>query len=224
MKITFIGQAGLLIEKNDVKIMVDPYLSDSVKEINPANYRRVPVKEELFDIKPDIVIFTHNHLDHFDPETARKFVNENTSATVLSPVSVWNEVRKYGGKNNYIFFNRGTSRSEKGFVITAVRAEHSDPDAIGVVISDGEKKIYITGDTLYNEEIFKDIPEDIYALFLPINGVGNNMNIADAKRFAERVNPRYAVPLHWGMFDNLDPNEFDYEKKIIPKIYEEVAL
>ena len=50
-----------------------------------------------------------------------------------------------------------------------MRAEHSDPTPIGVIIDDGEKKYYITGDTLYNEEIFKDIPEDIYALFLPVN-------------------------------------------------------
>ena len=50
------------------------------------------------------------------------------------------------------------------------------------------------------------------------------MNMADAKRFAERVNPRYAVPHHWGMFDNLDPDAFDYENKVIPKIYEEVAV
>ena len=31
-------------------------------------------------------------------------------------------------------------------------------------IDDGDKKYYITGDTLYNEEIFKDIPNDIFLL------------------------------------------------------------
>ena len=64
MKITWLGQAGLLFEQNGIKIMIDPYLSDSVEKINPKNYRRVAVKESLFDIKPDIMIFTHNHLDH----------------------------------------------------------------------------------------------------------------------------------------------------------------
>ena len=37
MKITWLGQAGLLFETNGVTIIVDPYLSDSVKEINPRN-------------------------------------------------------------------------------------------------------------------------------------------------------------------------------------------
>ena len=65
MKITWLGQAGLLFENDNFKIMIDPYLSDSVKKINPANYRRKPVNEELFTIKPDVMIFTHNHLDHY---------------------------------------------------------------------------------------------------------------------------------------------------------------
>ena len=33
------------------------------------------------------------------------------------------------------------------------------------------------------KEIFDDIPDDIYAVFLPVNGAGNNMNMTDAKRF-----------------------------------------
>ena len=83
MKITWLGQAGLLFENDNVKIMIDPYLSDSVKKINPKNYRRVPVLKSLFDVKPDIMIFTHNHLDHYDPETVQKFVTNNTAITVL---------------------------------------------------------------------------------------------------------------------------------------------
>ena len=46
MKIRWLGQAGLLFEKDNLKIMIDPYLSDSVKKINPKNYRCVPVKKE----------------------------------------------------------------------------------------------------------------------------------------------------------------------------------
>ena len=100
------------------------------------------------------------------------------------------------------------------------KAEHSDITPIGVIIDDGEKKYYITGDTLYNEEIFDDIPNDIYALFLPINGVGNNMNKADAARFAARVKHKCVVPVHFGMFDEIIPQGFN----TVPKIYEEIKL
>jgi len=93
--------------------MIDPYLSDSVQKIEPQNYRRVPVDTSVYGIKPDIMIFTHNHLDHYDPETAEKFITEDSSITVLSPKSVYSEVRKRGGSNNYILFNRHTSWTEE---------------------------------------------------------------------------------------------------------------
>ncbi|MBQ6947675.1 MAG: MBL fold metallo-hydrolase, partial [Clostridia bacterium] len=89
---------------------------------------------------------------------------------------------------------------------------------------DGEMRIYITGDTLYNEEIFKDLRQPIDVLFLPINGVGNNMNKADAARFARKVGAAKVVPLHWGMFDELTPDDFDSDQTVIPKLYEIINL
>ena len=224
MKITWLGQAGLLLENDNIKIMVDPYFSDSVEKLNSNNYRRVPVLEDVFKIKPDIMIFTHNHLDHYDPETIAHYINRDSNLTVLSPKSVWNDIRNIGGNNNYIIFGRHTSWSEKNIKFTGVKAEHSDEYAIGIIIDDGDKKYYITGDTLYNEEIFKDIPEDIYVVFLPVNGKGNNMNMDDAKRFCERLKPNYAVPIHCGMFDEIDMNKFEYVNKIVPEVFREVVL
>lgn len=223
-KIIWLGQAGLLFEHRGYKIMIDPYLSDSVKKINPKNYRRKQVDESLFDIKPDMMIFTHNHLDHYDPETVERFITEDSAITILAPSSVWSEVRKIGGNNNYVLFNRHTQWSAAGLVLSAVKAEHSDPTPIGVIIDDGEKKYYVTGDTLYNKEIFEDIPDGIYAIFLPVNGVGNNMNMTDAARFAKRVGAKKVVPIHIGMFDELDASAFACENKVVPKIYKTIEI
>ena len=224
MKITYLGQAGLMFETGGSVIMIDPYLSDSVKKVNPKNYRRLPVDESYLEIKPDIIIFTHNHLDHYDPETVKHFITQETKITVLAPQSVWNDVRMIGGDNNYVLFNRHTTWTQNGIRFTAVKAEHSDPTPIGVIIDDGKKKYYITGDTLYNEEIFEDIPDDIYALFLPINGVGNNMNMTDAMQFANRVNAKKVVPFHIGLFDGLSADDFECNNKVVAEIYKEIKL
>ena len=224
MKVTYIGQAGLIFQTEAHTVMIDPYLSDSVKKVNPLNYRRIPVDERIFSIKPDVMIFTHNHLDHYDTETVEKFISADSEITVLSPTSVWEDVRRIGGKNNYVLFNRHTVWTEQEISFTAVKAEHSDSCAIGVIIDDGEKKYYVTGDTLYNEAIFDDIPTGIYALFLPVNGVGNNMNMCDAARFAQRVNAEKVVPIHIGMFDELSADAFACENKVIAEIYREVKL
>lgn len=224
MKITYLGQAGFLFETENIKIMLDPYLSNSVEAIEPHNYRRVPVDESFFEIKPDVMIFTHDHLDHYDPETASRFIVEGAGVTVLSPRSVFDKVKKTCGGNNYVLFENGTVWTENGVSFSAVKAVHSDPFAIGVVIDDGEHKYYITGDTLYNESIFETLPDDIYAVFLPVNGVGNNMNMSDAARFAKRTGAKKVVPMHIGLFDEKTSEMFECDNKVKIKIYEEIDL
>ena len=225
MKITWLGQAGLLFETDGVKIMVDPYLSDSVKAIQPHFWRRVPVDKSFFDIKPDIIVLTHDHLDHTDPDTLCHYLGENTEITVLASGNAWEKVRKlFGGiKNNYVTFNEGTEWTEKGIHFKAVPANHSDSCAIGALITAEDKTYYVTGDTLYDERVLNALPNKIDVVFLPINGVGNNMNMTDAKRFCERIGAQ-AVPVHCGLFDEKDMNDFDYENKVVPEFYKEIDL
>ena len=228
MKITWLGQAGLLFEQGGITVLVDPYLSDSVGEVNPALRRRVAVEERLLQLRPDVIVCTHNHADHTDPQTLRHYLGvegqaANHSVTVLAPGAAWEAVRKFGGEHNYILFNRHTEVSISGVRLTAVKAAHSDPDAIGVILDWDGKLYYHTRDTLYSRDIFADIPEGIDTLFLPINGVGNNMNVIDAARFAKRIGARRSVPLHWGLFDSLDPVAFQAAGRIIPTIYQEIG-
>lgn len=226
MKITYIGQAGLLIEKNGAKILIDPYLSNSVVKVNPRNYRRQPIDESLLKISPDAIILTHDHIDHTDEETLVHYLGHETEKPilVLGSRSAYKKVLPFKNYHNYVEFPPHTVWSDFGLTFRSVKAEHSDFEAIGIIIEDEGKKYYITGDTLYNEDIFADIPDDIYALFLPVNGVGNNMNMTDAERFTKKVNPKYVVPFHIGMFDNLSAEIFNADNKIIPKIYEEIVF
>lgn len=224
MKITFLGQAGLLFETDACKVMIDPYLSNSVVRVNPLNWRRVPVDESFFDIRPDILIFTHDHLDHFDPDTVSILLERHKNITVLAPTSVWNKVRQMAPGNNYVLFDPHTRWTEKGIRFEAVKAQHSDAYAIGVILSDGEKKYYITGDTLYSTEVLSQLPDDLDVVFLPVNGVGNNMNMEDGADFFRATGAKTAVPMHTGLFDELDANAFPVANKVVPEFYKEIKL
>ena len=224
MKITWLGQAGLMFETCGKIIFFDPYLSNSCFKKNPKTDRRVKIDERFFDIKPDIIVLTHSHLDHTDPETLEVYLANEKSILVLAPEAAFLEAKKFGGNHNYVKFNRHSQFTVGNVRFTAVRAEHSDVHPIGVIIEAEGKKYYITGDTLYNTDIFEDIPEDIEAVFLPVNGLGNNMNMTDAKRFCEKIRPRVAVPMHCGLFDNFDLNDFEYENKVVPKFWQEIVL
>ena len=49
------------------------------------------------------------------------------------------------------------------------------------------------------------------------------MNMTDAAKFCEQIKAR-AIPLHCGLFDELDVNDFSYERKIVPAFYKEIEL
>lgn len=223
MKVTWIGQAGFVFEADGKKIIIDPYLSDSCERLNPKNKRRISVDSRFLVNTYDIVIFTHNHMDHTDPDTYPTIL-KGASSLVLAPFSAWNEVRTIGGDNNYVMFNSGTVWTEGKLTFTAVKAEHSDRDAIGVLISDGKKKYYITGDTLYNSAVIADAPKCVDYVFAPVNGVGNNMNMTDAALFAEEIEAEHIIPVHIGLFDSHTPNEFKSDRRLVLEVYKEYEL
>ena len=184
----------------------------------------MPIDQAYLQLQPDVLICTHNHLDHLDPETVPHYLNREKPVLVLSPNSCFMELKKFAGDHNYVKFDRHVEWTQGGVFFKAVKAEHSDPTPIGVIIDDGDMRIYITGDTLYNEEIFDDVVGEFDAVFLPINGVGNNMNLTDAARFAKKIKTKAVVPVHWGMFDELTPEGFAAENKVIPELYKKIHL
>lgn len=208
MKVTWLGQAGLLFAVGEQRILIDPYFSDSVEKVNPASRRRMPAPDWVWDIRPDVLLFTHDHLDHYDPETAPRILRSREKITVLCAPATWEKARACGGGHNYIRFARHSEWTQGGVRFAAVKAEHSDPAPIGVVIEAEGKTIYVTGDTLYSRAIFPDLPQGIDVIFLPVNGAGNNMNAADAARFAAQTGAKRVVPLHVGLFDDLTPDVY----------------
>ena len=225
--ITWLGQAGLLLERDGFRLMIDPYLSDSCGKVNPRSHRRVPVDPKFLAMQPDAILCTHDHLDHTDPETLGVFLNRTQPVTVLAPGTAWTKARAFGGPHNYVQFERHTRWTAGPFRLTAVKAAHSDPAAIGVLIEDGDRRLYVTGDTLYNTDVLADIRAlggTIDAVFLPVNGVGNNMNMTDAADFAAAVGARAVVPLHIGLFDDLTADAFCCAGKVVPEFFKEIAL
>ena len=226
MKITWLGQAGFLFETGKFKIIIDPYLSDSCHKVNPLSFRRYPVDETFLKMKPDVLILTHDHLDHTDPETLDYYLKDTEGVTVLASGNAWSRVRKYGPAHNFVMFNQGTEFTVCGITFKAVYAEHSDDKAIGVIFTAENNTYYITGDTLYNHKVFENLPDTkINAVFLPINGRGNNMNAYDALRFAQRIRAEKMIPCHFGLFDDIDAQKVvDSDRAVIPSPFKKIML
>ena len=222
MKVTWLGQAGLYLQTKQVSILVDPYFTDSASSV--ACHRKMPVDPMVWSLKPDVLLITHDHIDHYDPETVSHFVHADSNVTVLSPRSVWESIRKAKGENNFVCVSSGVIWTAGDVEIRTVSAVHSDPFAVGFVLKTGEKRYYIAGDTLYSRQLAKEIAEPVDVAFLPINGKGNNMNATDAAKLASELDAKLAIPVHFGMLDDLDATVFAYENKMIPEIYKELEL
>ena len=225
MKITYLGQAGFLVETDGKTIIIDPYLSDSVAKFEPQNKRRQPIDQSFLKLKPDVIICTHAHGDHFDVETLKNYLTEDSAITFLSPRSAWTKAREFKGNNNYVLFNEGTEWTIGNVTLKAVKAEHSDEFAIGVILSAEGKNYFFTGDTLYNKKVIDSVKGiDIYAIFLPVNGRGNNMNKADAVKLYGKVKAKHFVPVHIGMFDDITADDILVKNKVVPTIYQEIKF
>ena len=134
MNVTWITQAGLVFENEKMTVMVDPYLSNSVAEtLDPAKERRIPVDESIFDIHPDVIIITPEHLDHLDPDTLKRFLcRGGKPITALAPDNAYLKLLELGGKeHNYVLLAPHSVWSEGGLTFYAVKAEHSDRTAAG---------------------------------------------------------------------------------------------
>ena len=109
-----------------------------------------------------------------------------------------------------------------------MKAEHSDRTAAGFILDDTNKTYYVSGDTLYNYDVIDDVlslvEDGVDYAFLPINGVGNNMNAKDAADFAYEIGAKCAIPVHYGLFDAIDPADFDFEDAMILTPYEKTEL
>ena len=60
--------------------------------------------------------------------------------------------------------------------------------------------------------------------FLPINGKGNNMNAKDAADFAYEIGAKCAAPIHYGLFDELSPESFDFDDVMLLTPFKAVEL
>ena len=69
-----VGHASVLIQVAGQNILVDPVWSDRASPVRFAGPKRANAPGVEFDALPpiDVVLITHSHYDHLDPETLRR--------------------------------------------------------------------------------------------------------------------------------------------------------
>lgn len=202
-KLTFAGQAGFILEsKNRYRVGIDLYLSDCCDRYFGFK-RLLPYLFDPLSLHLDLLIATHAHYDHFDPDSVPQMMS-SSSMQLVCAYDVKVEAERLGLEQNRITYMREHDVFDNGDVrITAMPCDHGEdtPDAIGLLIELDGKRLYITGDTAFREDYFSSAElrhPDI--LIMPINGAFGNMNETEGAKAAGMIRPRLAIPCHYWNF------------------------
>ncbi len=229
----WLGQAGFVIDTPGLRIVIDPYLSNSLETkyhgtVFP-HLRMAPAPltpDELGNV--DLVLCTHHHTDHLDGETLVPLARANPGLRLYLPHPVIPEAKKRLGEAEVKLCAHGDQDLHvegdwriEGTVAKhneVVRDEHQNSLCIGYLVQCGPFRIYHSGDTLWHDDIVQKArdfgPIDI--AFLPINGnkperrVAGNLNGTEAAALAKAIRARVVVPCHYDMFEfnTVTPDEF----------------
>jgi len=181
--ITFIGHASLMIEAGNRIIYIDPVTT-------VADYSALA--------KGDIILVTHQHVDHLD-KVALGLITTPETKTIVS-------LGCKGLVDNVLVMTNGETQSFGDFKIEAVPAYnivnkgddgvpyHPKGNGNGYVINYGGKRIYVAGDTEHIPEMSKLKKIDI--AFLPV-GLPYNMTYQMSADAAKSFMPTILYPYHF---------------------------
>ena len=238
MKITQVRNATIIVEYDETKFLIDPWLG-------PKNYMegfesalnsqiRQPRVELPFEIEKivdvDAVILTHFHPDHFD-EYAANALNKNIKFFVQSQ-NDFEIIQSYGFKNLEIITQQGIDY--KNIKLYKTNCQHGKReiikplcesigmpyDAMGVVFkSNNEKTLYVAGDTIWCDEVSEAIdkfePEIIVVnacAATVINGERLIMNIDDVRQVIKKAPKSTIIASHMDTVSHLTVTRKDLEE------------
>ena len=209
MYIRWLGQGGFLVrdDARTTEILVDPYLSDAVNR-NGTCPRQRPVPIEPADIRSDAVICTHDHLDHLDTGAVPDMPADTFFVATYEGCDTLDKL----GRTNHRAVREGDAFDVGAIRVRIVYALHTC-EAFGVILEADGIRLYISGDTLYDEKLFDIARYKPDITCICINGRMGNMNVQEAVVTAKNIGARLNIPDHYDMFaTNMeDPAKFTRE-------------
>jgi L-ascorbate metabolism protein UlaG (beta-lactamase superfamily) len=184
--IEWLGHASFRIRVGRATLYIDPY---RVPEGAPA---------------ADLILITHGHYDHFSPQDVERLSKRET--WLVGPATV---AERVSGQVHRI--EPGETLDDelvRGVHVTAVAAYNtSKRDADGMLFHPRDAgwlgfELNVRGERLYHSGDTDVIPEmdsvtGVDVALLPVSGV-YVMTAQEAAEAARRIQPRVAVPMHWG--------------------------
>lgn len=149
---------------------------------------------------PDLILITDIHGDHFSPETLQAI--HSGQSTLVVPQAVAEKLPE-GLKRKAVVLANGQTKSEMNISITAIPmynlpqsadAKHTKGRGNGYVLTFGNKRVYISGDTAGIPEMrsLKNIDVAFVCMNLPYT-----MDVDEAADAVLDFKPKIVYPYHY---------------------------
>lgn len=201
MHVGFAGHSTTLVELDGVRVLSDPLFRSSLLHLQ----RHAPLANLEHYGSPDVLLISHSHLDHLDKRSL-KLVDKSARAIVPSDSA---KLMRSLGFKDVVGLSAGDETEADGLRVRAIHADHSgsrmpwnaSAETLGFVV-EGSQSFYYAGDT----DIFDEMAElgpGIDLALIPVWGWGpklgeGHLDPLRAAKAVELIEPRVAVPVHWG--------------------------
>ena len=184
--IDWLGHSGFRIRVGRAVVYIDPY--------------RVPAGSP----PADLILITHGHYDHFSPQDVERLTTKDT--WLVGPAAVAERVS--GQVHSIAPGELLDDELVRGVHVAAVAAYNTskrNPEGkafhpreagwVGYELNLRGERLYHSGDTDVIPEM--DSVTGVDVALLPVSGV-YVMTPQEAAEAARRIQPRVAIPMHWG--------------------------
>ena len=215
--IAWIGHATFLIKLGETTIITDPVFSKNAGPLIFGPKRYVEPAIKLKEIpKTNVFLLTHNHYDHQDMSTIRKFPYKD--AKVLLPLKLGKYFKKYKDVNEMDWYDEIQINND--LKITLLPAVHWSKRSLtdtnktlwgNFLIEYKNKKIFFACDTGYGN-IYKDLGEKYGPIDLSMINIGAydfrpmfekstyHTTPEEALNIAQDLKSKKVLGTHWGTF------------------------
>jgi L-ascorbate metabolism protein UlaG (beta-lactamase superfamily) len=221
--VTFISHATFLLRTSSGTCLTDPVFTSHAGPLGRLGPRRVREAAIVPSALPhlDVILVTHNHYDHLQPQSLRDVASKGTPA-IVTALGLAPSLEGFGLSRVTELDWWGETHLGGDWTITAVPAQHFSARTpfdrnrtlwVGFVVRSGGRTIYFAGDTGYSPhfiEIGRRFPRIDLAL-IPIGAYEPrwfmqpmHVNPEEAVRIHQDVGSRLSIGMHFGTFHLTD--------------------